>query len=343
MNCLNTSGKLNAMQWVYDGLLPGALAAPLARISFCLYMLPFGGFCKKWKICFWTIIISQAVVSTGFTIGLTVVCGLSSEHWDLEHSTICWASGTMTKISVAQGGMFHLVLYPSASKTVSAFNAATDLLLTILPFLILRKLKMARSTKIVLSILLGMSVLTMAACILKTIELYHLSKSKDLTYDTARFIIWLALERYIAIIAVSIPTIRPLALYVLRDRLKWFRTPLNHGDRYPDRTWISRNPTRFTFETELHSINSPRSMNLSCPPGEMKDEDLDQLASIVNRPEVPVPRRGASIRKTMTVETSSVERKEGDGFDRAYIEVSGLSRSAVKGGEGVSMDGIWDD
>ena len=233
--------------------------------------------------------------------------------------------------------------HPSASNASLGFNAATDLILTILPFLILRKLQMARSTKIVLSILLGMSILTMAACILKVIELYHLSESKDLTYDTTRFIVWLALERYIAIIAVSVPTIRPVAVFVLRDRLKWFRTPPNHGDQYLDRTWISRNPTRFTFETELHSINSPRSTSLPCPPPGLRDEDLDRLATCLNQPGVPVTRRGAAIRKTTTVETSSVEREEGDGFDRAYIEVSGLSRSAVEGGEGASMDGIWEN
>ena len=107
MSCLNTPGKLNAMQWEYAGLVPGSLAAPLARISFCLYMLPFGGFCQKWKTGFWTIIISQAVVSIGFTVGLIVTCGLSSEHWDLEHASICWASSTMTRVSIAQGGMFH--------------------------------------------------------------------------------------------------------------------------------------------------------------------------------------------------------------------------------------------
>jgi hypothetical protein len=200
---------------------------------------------------------------------------------------------------------------------------------------------MARSTKIVLSILLGMSIVTMAACIIKTVELYRLSESKDLTYEAAQFIIWLALERYIAVIAVSIPTIRPLALFVLHNRLKWFRTPSNHCDQpYGDRTWISRNPTRFTFDTELHDLNGHRSMNLPCPPSQMRDEDLVRLATFLNAP-LPIPSRGVSIRKTTTVERRSAERNEGEDFDRAYIEVSGLSRSAVWGA-GESLDGIWE-
>jgi hypothetical protein len=220
-----------------------------------------------------------------------------------------------------------------------AFNATTDLLLTILPFLILRKLKMARSTKIILSILLGMSVLTMAACIIKTVELYRLSESRDLTYETAQFIVWLALERYVAVIAVSIPTIRGLALFVLRNRLKWFRTPSNR-DQYGDRSWISSTPTRFTFDTELYPLDERHSMNLPCPPNQMRDEDLARLATFLNAP-LPIPSRGVSIRKTTTVERSTVEKEEGDDFDRAYIEVSGLSRSAV-GGAGESLDGIWE-
>lgn len=185
-----------------------------------------------------------------------------------------------------------------------------------------------------------MSVVTMAACILRTVELYRLSESTDLTYDTAQYIIWLALERYIAVIAVSIPTIRPLALFVLRNRLKWFRTPSNGDQSYGDRTWFSRNPTRFTFDTELYTLEGRRSMNLPCPPSQMRDEDLARLATYLNAP-LPIPSRGVSIRKTTTVERSSVERKDGEDFDRAYIKVGGLSRSAV-GGPGDSMDGIWE-
>lgn len=343
MDCLTTPGKLNAMQWELDGLIPGALSAPLARISFCFYLLPFGGLCKKWKACFWTIIISQTLVNIVCMVGAMVTCGLSSAHWDLEHGSICWAPSVMVKISFAQGGMCYSTASSAPTDTFLAFNAATDLILTIMPFLILRNLKMARSTKIALPILLGMSIITMAACILKTVELYHLSESKDITYDTAQFMIWLALERYLAVIAVSVPTLRPLALYVLRDRLKWFRTPIDHSDQvHGDRTWVSRNPTRFTFDTDVQPFDGRRSMSLPRPPAQMTDEDLSQLASFLNELPLRIPRRGASIKKTVTVERSVVERRDGEGFDRAYIEVSGLSRSAV-GGPGVCLDGIWDD
>lgn len=94
------------------------------------------------------------------------------------------------------------------------FRAATNPALTVAPFLIIRKLTMVRSTRVAPSILIGMSILTMAACTLEAVGIDRLSKSKDLTYETAHFMIWLALERYVAIISVSIPNIRPLVLSI---------------------------------------------------------------------------------------------------------------------------------
>ena len=78
-----------------------------------LYMLPFGGLCKKWKICFWTLIISQALINIACMVGAAVTCGLSSSHWDLTHGRICWASRTMIKVSFAQGGTYYLSTYAS--------------------------------------------------------------------------------------------------------------------------------------------------------------------------------------------------------------------------------------
>ena len=221
-----------------------------------------------------------------------------------------------------------------------AFNAATDLALTIMPFLIVRKLRLARSTKIVLSIILGMSVLSMAACIIKTVELHRLSESKDLTYDTGRFIIWLALERYIAIIVVSIQTIRPLALLVLRNRLKWFRTPSDHSRIYCDRTWIARNPTRFTLDSELQTFDGRRSCSLSRPPLIPCTEEpiCFQLGTFEYMPSRS--KRGLPIKKMTTVIRNSVEREEGDGYDQAFIDVSGIMRTSVNGPHAIKT-GSW--
>jgi hypothetical protein len=90
-----------------------------------------------------------------------------------------------------------------------------------MPFSIARKLKMARSTKIAFSILIGLSILTMITDILVAVEIDRLSKSKELTYDTVRFTIWLALEGYVAIIAVSVPHIQALAINIPHSRLRW--------------------------------------------------------------------------------------------------------------------------
>ena len=202
-----------------------------------------------------------------------------------------------------------------------------------MPFSIVRKLKMARSTKIALSILIGMSILTMIACILVAVEIDRLSKSKDLTYDTARFTIWLALERYAAIIAVSVPHIRALAISIPRSRLRWFRTPETNTPTLGDRRWITRNPTQFTFGSVRCSTSISRHP-LSLPIDEIGAIEL----SVLNSP----PPRAKSIKRTRDFMVDFQERKEGDGFDETFMSARGLNRSVV-GGPLASHDGIWDD
>ena len=208
-----------------------------------------------------------------------------------------------------------------------------------MPYLIVRNLNMARSTKVALSILMGMSFLTIASCILVAVELNSLSVSKDLTYDTARFMIWLALEHYVAIIAVSVPTIRPLALLVLNNRLKWFQTPSDDSHLlHRDRSWTARRPTRFTFGSESESLDGRPTSSRSRRPAKSSTEEPDafQLSSLDTLS--PKPDRALPIKKTVTVMRTTMEREEGDGFDHSFIDVSGMMRSSVRGPGGIKAD-----
>jgi hypothetical protein len=107
-----------------------------------------------------------------------------------------------------------------------AWNSLSDLILTILPIIIIKKLNMEVRTRVVLCFILGLSFFAMIACIIKTIELKALGDRADFTYSTSNFVIWFTVEQYIVIIAASIPTVRPLALR-LSQRWKNRSTPIS--------------------------------------------------------------------------------------------------------------------
>ena len=104
---------------------------------------------------------------------------------------------------------------------LQAWNSTTDLFLTFMPWIILKDLNMRWRTRLCLTILMGLSIFAMVACIVKTTELKSLStrldRGNDFSYSTVKFVICFTLEQYIVIIIASIPTLRPLALKLHRE------------------------------------------------------------------------------------------------------------------------------
>jgi hypothetical protein len=126
----------------------------------------------------------------------------------------------------------------------------------------------------------------MAACILESVELYRRTKSVDMTYTAALFMIWVSLERYIAIIVVSIPMIRPLALHVFRNRLSWFRTPKKSGDR----SWVERRAVRLSFESGV--AYGRERVYTNTHPANMTHEQLVELRAQLGNNFLVMPDRG---------------------------------------------------
>lgn len=77
---------------------------------------------------------------------------------------------------------------------------------------------MKTSTRVALSILMGMSVFAMIVCIVKSVYLQYIGERMDFTWDTVNFVIWFSVENYVVIITASIPTIRPLFLWINKRR-----------------------------------------------------------------------------------------------------------------------------
>ena len=65
---------------------------------------------------------------------------------------------------------------------------------------------------------MGLSVFAMVAAIVKTVQIKFIGERGDFTWDTIIFVIWFSIENYIVIVCSSVPTIRPLLLWIKKKR-----------------------------------------------------------------------------------------------------------------------------
>ncbi|KAL8638985.1 MAG: hypothetical protein Q9228_003912 [Teloschistes exilis] len=105
---------------------------------------------------------------------------------------------------------------PSMIKNGTGYFAFLDFFLAILPVDIVWKLQMARKKKLLLCALLGMGIFAGVCAAIKTSQLRTVTAKTDITWKTAEYLLWNALEVNIIIIAACIPTLRPLFLVLFR-------------------------------------------------------------------------------------------------------------------------------
>ncbi|KAI9653797.1 MAG: hypothetical protein M1831_005664 [Alyxoria varia] len=93
---------------------------------------------------------------------------------------------------------------------VAAFTAFTDFFLAIVPIMSFINLQMERSSKIAVSILMGVTAVGGICAIVKTTKLWQLNEPIDFTYATGDLTITSTVEGDMIIIAACVPTLRPL-------------------------------------------------------------------------------------------------------------------------------------
>jgi hypothetical protein len=128
----------------YSTILVGplVLATMLARLSFCAFLLATFGPKKIARIILWIAIISQVLVNFSQVVLQYVICGT--------HVTAIWKRPPEIKclnFSVVTDYLYFL----------SAWNAFSDLFLTIFPVVLLRDIKINRKKKAVIMVLLCLS------------------------------------------------------------------------------------------------------------------------------------------------------------------------------------------
>ncbi|KAL8970838.1 MAG: hypothetical protein Q9183_001337 [Haloplaca sp. 2 TL-2023] len=127
------------------------------------------------------------------------------------------AAWTPSMIKDGTGHCWNPIPVNNYHISIAGYFAFLDFALAFLPVPIIWKLQMAMKKKLLLCALLGMGVFAGVCAAIKTSQLRTVTSKTDITWKTAEYLLWNALEVNIIIIAACIPTLRPLVLVVFRQ------------------------------------------------------------------------------------------------------------------------------
>jgi hypothetical protein len=151
----------NAVKYVVLMDAPVVIACSLGRASFCLFLISTVGAKKAVRVILWVTLILQALINATQIVLLYCSCGLQmSALWDPSIPAKCLSYASMSDYLYFLGGLYPFSSYSeskSPTDSLTAWNAFTDLFLTIFPAYLLKDLNIERKKKIVIMILLCVS------------------------------------------------------------------------------------------------------------------------------------------------------------------------------------------
>ena len=156
-----------------------------------------------------------------------------------------------------------------AGYLIFAMDAVTDLICAMIPILLVQQLQMDMRTKLALSGLMSLGVLTAGCAVAKGISLRRV-RDGDYTWGLNIVAIWAAVEQFLGIIITSVPMLRPLFSRSHDSFHNWFRI------RFSTRI--------FSFRGKNHSGSS--SVELTQPKQQMDGPGLN-LRDVEKSPVLP--------------------------------------------------------
>ncbi|OQO07149.1 hypothetical protein B0A48_07717 [Cryoendolithus antarcticus] len=235
-----------ALRTGFISLAFGHFAPMFGRISFCitlLYLTATDARMRAWPT---IVIIGLQVLINAIAVGLVFgQCGneidiLWTPGKQLLYYQKCWVATIQTKYGYFQG----------------SFNTATDLYLTVVPALLIAHSRLSKKAKAELALFLCLSSLAMIASAVKTYEAKLLSALLDYTYDLYMFIVWMAVEYNMVMVASSMPVLRTL---FIKDHSDASSRPA-HYDVPMDSLWSrksSRNHSKQMSSTSEEHLATP--------------------------------------------------------------------------------------
>jgi hypothetical protein len=168
---LSDRDEVQLLKWAFLSAPLSATGALLGRIACALFLLKFVGPNKQCRYLLWTLIISQAIIHFGAMIQFYLQCRPLRSRWDHNVPGQCWDFKVQLYMVYITGSKaffwsctYRFSKYPDLdynklTLSSKAINSVTDLLLTLTPIWIVSRLKMSRTLKISLAVVLGLSVL----------------------------------------------------------------------------------------------------------------------------------------------------------------------------------------
>ncbi|KAL8389014.1 hypothetical protein RB595_008862 [Gaeumannomyces hyphopodioides] len=185
---------------------PIVLAAlGLARLSVCFFLLRFA----RSKGIKWAIQIAGAITTILTIVGI------------VQTLTQCMPMAFTWDKSIAGGQCVSQTYLVISSYVSSSISCTIDFVLAALPIPMLWNVQLPRRVKIAVIGILSLGFFTVAAAITKTVALTKWGLLGDYLWDTADITIWFATEIAVAIIAGSIPCLKPLFKRILASTRRY--------------------------------------------------------------------------------------------------------------------------
>ncbi|KAK2595730.1 hypothetical protein N8I77_013755 [Diaporthe amygdali] len=183
----------NAVKWMFLSEIFAIMSPGFGRISFAfllLGLLPPSGPRSLRPMILWSIIAIQFVVDLGTVIISLVQCRPIVGFWDKSIQAGCWD--------------------PRVQQYAGFLQGFVDLALALFPANLFWNANMEWKQKVALSAVMGLNIIAMVASIVRTVKLQAITETDDQTYAMAEAAIWWTVEAYLVLLAVSIPTLRPM-------------------------------------------------------------------------------------------------------------------------------------
>ncbi|KAL2815122.1 hypothetical protein BJX63DRAFT_390491 [Aspergillus granulosus] len=186
---------VNVLKYAMISMPFGVIAPLLGRISFILFLLASVITPHDYRRrLLWGLIVLQTIINIIPCILQFTQCDPVEALWNpLQLMTRCQGAIVVLRFGYFQG----------------AFNALTDLILILIGLAVIVSLKMSRSNKIVLCVILSLSSLAMIAAILKTVQL-RVMNSFNFSHAMGLWAIWFLTEGTVVIITASVPRLRAI-------------------------------------------------------------------------------------------------------------------------------------
>ncbi|TID16389.1 Kinesin heavy chain [Venturia nashicola] len=164
------------------------------------------------------------------------------------------------KINSSHGSCMGPAIVLGTSYASAALNSIADWTFGILPYFIVKDLRLPSNQKVLIAMILGFAAIGSLATLIRMPFIVNLTRTDDFLYATVDIAIWSTVEPGVGIAAACAATLRPLLQRLFRGRPGWFSRPKGYA-MYTSR----RGGPKRSQSTRSYIISQPHSMPILRP------------------------------------------------------------------------------